>query len=151
MPLNIAVHCTWHILVHVCIYVPCKFTCMCHNVYMSDTLSITPTTPPNHCFIVPPPPPIPLVPLTYSYLSEGSILAALLSVLRDLTASPLVQSTVPLVRAALGVLGASMASLPPVDFSDILLPICEYSTSLGGVFVMCVSLHCQRYSHTPSP
>lgn len=119
------------------VYVPCKFACMCHNVYMSDTLSITPTTPPNHCFIVPPPPPIPLVPLTYSYLSEGSILAALLSVLRDLTASPLVQSTVPLVRAALGVLGASMTSLPPVDFSDILLPICEYSTSLGGSRGIC--------------
>eukprot|EP00731_Ephydatia_muelleri_P024528 Em0016g799a len=77
------------------------------------------------------------VPLTYSYLSEGSILATLLSVLRDLTASPLVQSTVPLVRAALGVLGASMASLPPVDFSDILLPICEYSTSLGGSRGIC--------------
>ena len=30
-----------------------------------------------------------------------------------------------------------MASLPPVDFSDILLPICEYSTSLGGSRGIC--------------
>eukprot|EP00731_Ephydatia_muelleri_P024519 Em0016g790a len=94
------------------------------------------------------------VPLTYSYLSEGSILAALLSVLRDLTASPLVQSTVPLVRAALGVLGASMTSLPPVDFSDILLPICEYKelrTSAVSCFTKCCSSSVPSGPQTPPP
>lgn len=81
------------------------------------------TTPPTIVYSPPPP----LVPLTYSYLPEGSILATLLSDLRDLAASPLDQSTAPLVRAVLGVLGVAMATLPPVDFSDILIPICEYS------------------------
>ena len=95
------------------------------------------------------------VPLTYSYLPEGSILATLLSDLRDLAASPLEQSTAPLVRAVLGVLGVAMATLPPVDFSDILIPICEYNdnlrTSAVSCFTQCCGLSAPSGLQTPPP